>query len=170
MRIRDAVAGDLPAILNIYNHEIISGTALWIDQPVDLHNRQVWFEARMAQGCPILVAVNGQDQVLAYATYADWRIPEGFRYSVEHSLYVDARQRGQGLGLALLQALIEHARAAGKHVMVAAIESSNVASIALHQRLGFICTGQMPQVGCKFGHWLDLTFMQLTLTPQRQQP
>ncbi|MGX8249499.1 N-acetyltransferase family protein, partial [Escherichia coli] len=63
----------------------------------------------------------------------------------------------------LMQALIERAREARLHVMVAAIESENAASIRLHQRLGFVITGQMPQVGRKFGRWLDLTFMQLIL-------
>ena len=74
-----------------------------------------------------------------------------------------ADQRGRGLGPALMQALIARARAADLHVMVAAIESENSASIRLHQRLGFVTTGQMPQVGRKFGRWLDLTFMQLLL-------
>ena len=66
-----------------------------------------------------------------------------------------------------MQALIERAQTAGLHVMVAAIESGNSASIRLHERLGFVTTGQMPQVGRKFGRWLDLTFMQLMLNPER---
>ena len=74
------------------------------------------------------------------------------------------------LGVLLLGALIERAKAGGKHVMVAAIESGNSASIGLHQRFGFTITGQMPQVGRKFGRWLDLTFMQLILTPERSAP
>jgi len=66
--------------------------------------------------------------------------------------------------------LLERARGCGKHVMVAAIESGNSASVRLHERLGFISTGQMPQVGTKFGRWLDLTFMQLILNPGAQPP
>jgi L-amino acid N-acyltransferase YncA len=170
MPIRAARPQDLPAILDIYNHEVRTGTALWMDRPVDLHNRQAWFETRVTQGHPVLVAVNAQDHVLGYGTYADWRLAEGFRHSVEHSLYVREEQRGQGLGLALLDALIAHARRADKHVMVAAIESRNAASIGLHRRRGFVCSGQMAQVGCKFGSWLDLTLMQLILTPHRQSP
>lgn len=69
-----------------------------------------------------------------------------------------------------MQALIERARACNKHVMVAAIESGNSASIRLHQRLGFTLNGQMPQVGVKFGRWLDLTFMQLILNPDAPPP
>ncbi len=59
--------------------------------------------------------------------------------------------------------LIERARAIGKHVMVAGIEANNVGSVRLHERLGFVHTGTLKQVGMKFGKWLDLTFMQLTL-------
>ena len=80
------------------------------------------------------------------------------------------QQRGKGLGPQLMAALIERARIGGKYVMVAAIESGNQASIRLHERLGFITTGQMPQVGIKFGRWLDLTFMQLALNPGAEPP
>ena len=101
--------------------------------------------------------------MLAYASFGDWRAFEGFRLTVEHSIYVRDGQRGRGIASQLLPALIGRARAIGKHVMVAGIESGNAASIQLHTRNGFRITGEMPQVGVKFGNWLDLTFMQLTL-------
>ena len=167
--IRDATEHDLPAIRAIYNDAVLNTTAIWNEQPVDLANRQAWFSARQAQQYPILVAVDN-DEVTGYASFGDWRPFEGFRYSVEHSVYVRNDQRGRGLGPRLMQALIERARSCGKHVMVAAIESGNLASIRLHERLGFVTTGQMPQVGIKFGRWLDLTFMQLTLNPGAEPP
>lgn len=167
--IRDATEQDLPAIRDIYNDAVRNTTAIWNEQPVDLANRLAWFAARQAQGYPILVAVEN-DEVIGYAAFGDWRPFEGFRYSVEHSVYVRNDQRGKGLGPHLMQALIERARACGKYVMVAAIESGNQASIRLHERLGFITTGQMPQVGIKFGRWLDLTFMQLALNPGAEPP
>ncbi|MBJ2213721.1 MULTISPECIES: GNAT family N-acetyltransferase [Pseudomonas] len=167
--IRDATEHDLPAIRAIYNDAVLNTTAIWNEQPVDLANRQAWFSARQAQQYPILVAVDN-DEVTGYASFGDWRPFEGFRYSVEHSVYVRNDQRGKGLGPSLMQALIERARNCGKHVMVAAIESGNLASIRLHERLGFVTTGQMPQVGIKFGRWLDLTFMQLTLNPGAEPP
>lgn len=170
MTIQDATQADLPGILTIYNDAVQHTTAIWNDNPVDLANRQAWFDARAQQGYPILVARNAGGEVLGYASFGDWRPFDGYRHSVEHSLYVRADQRGLGLGPVLLTALIERARACDKHVMVAAIESGNSASIHLHQRLGFISTGQMPQVGCKFGRWLDLTLMQLTLNPGAQPP
>lgn len=167
--IRDALESDLPAIRDIYNDAVLNTTAIWNEQPVDLANRQTWFNARQAQQYPILVSVeNGE--VTGYASFGDWRPFEGFRYSVEHSVYVRSDQRGKGLGPLLMAALIERARACGKHVMVAAIESGNQASIRLHERQGFVTTGQMPQVGIKFGRWLDLTFMQLALNPGAEPP
>ncbi|MFK0086291.1 GNAT family N-acetyltransferase [Pseudomonas sp. NPDC090755] len=164
--IRDAVTADLPGICDIYNDAVLNTTAIWNEQPVDLANRQAWFDARQAQRYPILVAVDAvAGDVLGYASFGDWRPFEGFRHTVEHSVYIRSDQRGNGLGPALMSALIERARACDKHVMVAAIESGNAASIRLHERLGFTLNGQMPQVGVKFGRWLDLTFMQLILNP-----
>ncbi|MGE8391063.1 N-acetyltransferase [Pseudomonas sp. BIGb0427] len=168
--LRDAVPADLPGIREIYNDAVLNTTAIWNEQAVDLANRQAWFDARQAQGYPILVAVDAGEQVLGYASFGDWRPFEGFRHTVEHSVYIRSDQRGNGLGPRLMQALIERARACNKHVMVAAIESGNSASIRLHQRLGFTLNGQMPQVGVKFGRWLDLTFMQLILNPNAPPP
>ncbi len=106
---------------------------------------------------------NAQQLVLGYASFGPWRAFDGFRHTVEHSVYVHPDRHGQGIGKALMQALIERAKALNKHVMVAAIEAGNTASIGLHQQLGFEQTGLMPQVGTKFGRWLDLAFLQLHL-------
>lgn len=161
--IRDAVDADLPGILAIYNDAVQNSTAIWNETLIDLTNRRAWLAERTAAGFPVLVATNADGEVLGYASYGTWRSIEGFRQTVEHSVYVRGDQQGKGLGKALLLVLIERARAADLHVLVAAIESENIASIRLHERLGFITTGQMPQVGRKFGRWLDLTFMQLNL-------
>ena len=170
MIIRDATETDLPALRDIFNDAVLNTTAIWMDNVVDLANRQAWFAARAQQGYPILVAENAAGEVVGYASFGDWRPFDGFCHTVEHSVYIRADQRGKGLGPQLLTALIERAKACDKHVIVAAIESGNAASIGLHQRLGFAITGQMPQVGRKFGRWLDLTFMQLILTPERSAP
>lgn len=161
--IRDAAEADLDGILAIYNDAVANTTAIWNETLVDLANRRAWLADRTAAGFPVLVAVNAAGEVLGYASYGPWRNFEGFRHTVEHSIYVRGDQRGQGLGPALMQALVNRARLARLHVMVAAIESGNAASIRLHERLGFVTTGQMPQVGRKFDRWLDLTFMQLML-------
>lgn len=170
IEIRDASPADLPGILEIYNDAVANTTAIWNEQPVDLANRQAWYDLRQQQRYPILVAVCDQGQVLGYASFGDWRPFEGFRHTVENSVYVRHGQRGLGLGAKLLAPLLDRARACRKHVVVAAIESGNDASIRLHQRHGFQVTGQMPQVGVKFGRWLDLTFMQCILNPDARPP
>jgi phosphinothricin acetyltransferase len=101
--------------------------------------------------------------VLGYASFGDWRAFDGYRHTVEHSVYVKHDQRGKGLGRHLMLALIERAQKLNKHVMVAAIEAGNQGSIAMHVKLGFVQTGLMPEVGTKFGKWLDLVYLQLKL-------
>jgi L-amino acid N-acyltransferase len=157
--IRAANEADLPAILAIYNDAILNTTAIWSWDTVDLANRQAWFKARRALDYPVLVADLGEGAV-AYASFGDWRAFDGFRFSVEHSVYVSKAGQRRGLGSALLEALIGEARRLGKHVILGGIDATNEASLALHRRHGFAETARMPQVGQKFGRWLDLVFMQ----------
>ncbi|MDD7998061.1 N-acetyltransferase family protein [Kosakonia radicincitans] len=162
MNIRFAGKEDCAAIAEIYNHAVVNTAAIWNDQTVDVGNRIAWYEARAKLGYPVLVSEeNGV--VTGYSSFGDWRAFDGFRHTVEHSVYVHPDYQGKGLGLALMERLIEEARRIGKHVMVAGIESQNHGSIHLHSKLGFVTTAEMPQVGTKFGRWLDLTFMQLQL-------
>ena len=163
MRIRDAEEKDIDAITAIYNDAVAHTTAIWNDSVVDVENRQAWLAARQQAGFPVLVAVDAADAVLGYASYGDWRAFDGYRHTVEHSVYVQAQARGAGLGRALMEALIERARMAGKHVMVAGIEAGNAGSIRLHEKLGFEQVGLLKEVGEKFGTWLDLAFLQLKL-------
>lgn len=167
MHIRDVTDADLAGIREIYNDAVLNTTAIWNEKTVDLANRRAWLAERNAQGYPVLVAVDEQDQVLGYASFGDWRTWDGYRHTVEHSVYVKNDHIGAGIGKALMRALIDRARALGKHVMVAGIESENRASIHMHQQLGFVHVGQLREVGTKFGRWLDLTFMQLIINPQR---
>jgi L-amino acid N-acyltransferase len=160
--IRDAVDGDLEAIRDIYNHAVEHSTAIWNDVLIDVDNRRAWLEQRRSRGFPVLVAIrNGR--VAGYASYGDWRAFDGYRHTVEHSVYVEKDQRGGGIGKVLMQALIASAKAANLHVMIAAIEAGNTASIALHEKLGFRLVGIHSQVGQKFGNWLDLAMMELRL-------
>ncbi|GEO84309.1 MULTISPECIES: GNAT family N-acetyltransferase [Alphaproteobacteria] len=160
--IRDAAEADLAAIRDIYNHAVEHTTAIWNEVLVDLDNRRAWMEQRRAKGFPVLVAIR-ESKVAGYASYGDWRAFDGYRHTVEHSVYVDKDCRGGGIGKQLMQALIERARAGDKHVMIAAIEAENKPSIALHQRLGFRLVGVHQEVGTKFGRWLDLAMMELKL-------
>ena len=162
MSIRFATKEDCAAIAAIYNHAVVNTAAIWNDKTVDTDNRIAWFEARQFGHFPVLVSEE-DDVITGYASYGDWRAFEGFRHTVEHSVYIHPEHQSKGLGNILLGALIDEARRRGKHVMVAGIDSQNHASLHLHEKHGFITTGQMPQVGTKFGRWLDLTFMQLQL-------
>lgn len=163
MHIRDALAADIEGITAIYNHAVAHTTAIWIERQVDTANRAAWLAERQRLGYPVLVAVGDGGAVLGYASFGDWRPFDGYRHTVEHSVYVRHDARGQGIGEALMRALIERAKALGKHVMVGGIDSENAASIRLHRKLGFAEVGLLPQVGMKFGEWLDLAFLQLTL-------
>ena len=163
MNILDAKENDLAAILDIYNEAVANTTAIWNEMKVDLANRHDWLRQRREQGYPVLVAQNHDGHAIGYASFGDWRAWDGYRFTVEHSVYVHKDHRGKGVANLLLPALIERASEMGKHVMVAGIEGSNDASIHLHARHGFEEVGRMREVGAKFGRWLDLVFMQLSL-------
>lgn len=164
MLIRLAREDDLPVICDIYNDAVANTTAIWNETIVDVANRSAWFKARREAGYPVLTAVSDAGNIVGYASFGDWRAFDGYRHTVEHSVYVHRDSRGGGIGRKLMVALIAEAERLDKHVMVAGIESENAASIRLHQQLGFTETGRMREVGTKFGRWLDLTFMQLVLT------
>ncbi|MPT23509.1 MAG: N-acetyltransferase family protein, partial [Starkeya sp.] len=95
--LRDAVEGDLTGILAIYNHAVLNSTAIWNDTPADLAARRAWLRDRQGRGYPVIVAAEG-GEVLGYASFGDFRPFEGFRISVEHSVYVAEAARGRGLG------------------------------------------------------------------------
>lgn len=162
MQVRDAEHGDLTAILAIHNHAVVNTTAIWDDDIVDLDNRRAWLDERHAAGFPVLVAIV-DGEVAGFASYGVWRARSGYRHTVENSVYVEENHQRQGVAAALMPALIERAAAAGIHVIVASIESGNTGSIALHERFGFKRVAEMPEVGVKFGRWLDMTYMQLVI-------
>jgi len=158
MIVRDAEEADLEAIRTIYNAAVAETTAIWNEVLVDLDDRRRWWNARRAAGFPVLVAeIDGR--VAGYGSFGDFRAFDGYRHTVEHSVYVAESLRRRGAARALMVALEARARALGKHAMVAGIEAGNAASIALHRELGFTPAGVLPQVGRKFDRWLDLAFL-----------
>ena len=167
LTLRTANESDLPGILAIYNHAVRHTTAIWNETEVDLENRRAWLQLRQSKNFPVLVAVE-ENNILGYASYGEWRAFDGYRHTVEHSIYIHEQARGRGLGRQLMQALIEHARTQNIHVMIAGIDASNQASIRLHESLGFKHAGLFREVGIKFGKWLDLCCMQLTLDDGRK--
>ncbi len=162
MLIRDARPQDVEVLTEIYNHEVATGTALWNVKPTTVDQRAAFVAQRTEAGLPILIAdIDGQ--VAGYASYGPFRPQDGFYQTMEHSVYLRPDFQGRGIGPALMLALIERAKQAGVHVLVAAVDGANAGSIRLHERLGFVEVGRMPQAGQKFGRWLDLVLLQLRL-------
>jgi phosphinothricin acetyltransferase len=161
MQVRDADTTHIDGIVAIYNDAVENTTAIWNEKTVDAANRSAWLAERQRVGYPVLVAIDAQGEVAGYASFGDWRAFDGYRHTVEHSVYVRQDCRGAGIGKALMLALIERARGIGKHVLIAAIEAGNTGSIELHKKLGFEPVGLLSEVGTKFGVWLDLVFLQL---------
>ena len=163
MRIEDATDDDVPAVVAIYNQVLLTSTAIYREEPATIEERQAWNETRKKNGYPLLVARTDDAPVAGFATFGDFRAWPGYRFTVEHSVHIAEGLRGQGIGTALMQVLLERGTALGKHVMVAGIDADNGASIRMHERLGFEQTGHLKEVGFKFGRWLDLVFMQRRL-------
>ncbi|WP_319499051.1 GNAT family N-acetyltransferase [uncultured Cohaesibacter sp.] len=163
MKVRTASIDDATAIAAIYNDAVRNTTAIWNDDTVSVENRADWIATKLADGWPLLVMDDEAGLLAGYATFGPWRAWDGCRHTVEHSVYVERDHRGQGIGKVLMVALIEEARKRDFHVMVAGIEAGNTASIRLHQSLGFSDAGLLREVGTKFGKWLDLAFLQLSL-------
>jgi L-amino acid N-acyltransferase YncA len=163
MVIADAEERHLPEILEIYNDVIATTTAVYSEEPVTLESRVEWWKIRTALHCPILVALDNSE-VLGFSSFADFRPWPCYRYTVEHSVHVRTDARNRGIGSALIKALFPRAAALGKHVMIGGIDADNAASIHLHRKLGFEPVGHLREVGRKFDRWLDLVFLQRSLT------
>jgi L-amino acid N-acyltransferase len=157
--IDDATAADFEQVLAIYNEVIRNTTAVYSDAEFDAAGGRIWFEAKRSSGFPLVVARDavGVAGFGAFGTFRSWPC---YRHSVEHSVHVRTDRRGQGVGRALLRELMARAASMGKHVMVAAIDTENAASIRLHESMGFSRVGHFHEVGFKFGRWLDLEFLQ----------
>ena len=162
MIIRQATDADLPGVLAIYNDAVEHTTAVFEYRAHTFEMRREWFRAKQAASLPVVVAADG-DRVLGFATYGPFRAWPAYKYSVELSVYVDAGARRRGIGSELVRAVVADARARELHVVMAGITADNGISLRLHERLGFREVAHIPQVGYKFGTWLDLKFMQLLL-------
>ena len=166
--IRAAGETDLEAITAIYNHSVLTETASWDDQTVSLENRRQWLVEHATDPYVTLVAeLDGR--VVGYAAYGQFRPKAGWSLTAEHSIYLTSEVKGRGIGTQLLTALLGAAADRGIHVMVGVLSADNEVSLRLHQRLGFVETARMPQVGKKFGRWLDAVMVQRVLD-ERERP
>jgi len=151
------------AILAIFNEAIANSTALYDYKPRTAEWMTSWFEVKTRGRYPVIGLENDAGELLGFATYGMFRERPAYKYTVEHSIYIDARFRGQGHGRVLLEAIVAAAIKQDYHVMVGGVDASNAVSMRFHERMGFTHCGTMAQVGFKFGRWLDLAFYQRIL-------
>lgn len=161
--IRNAGTGDLPRIAEIYAEAVAHGTASFELTVPDLAEMTRRFETITAAGYPYLVAEAG-GTIAGYAYAGAFRARPAYRWSVENSIYLDERFRGQGIGKRLLRELIHGCTRLGFRQMLAVIgDSANHGSIGVHRACGFEMVGTFRDVGWKHGKWLDVVFMQLSM-------
>ena len=171
MIIRDATPADMADVAALYGREVRNGTATFELEPPSLAEMERRFTSVKVHGLPWLIAeIDGRFAGYAYAS--PFRPRPAYRYGVEGSIYVDETARGRGVGAALLADLVDRVRDLGLRHVIGAISDSetSAASIAMHRRLGFREVGVYRQVGWKFERWLDVTLMQLDLSPDGVQP
>ena len=152
------------AILAILNDVIATSTALFDYEPRSPESMIEWFRAKKSHTYPVIGACRADGTLLGFATYGAFRGWPAYKYSIEHSVYVHRQHRGRGVGRALVSHLIQLAEQQQYHTLIAGIDSANSASIALHEKLGFVEAGAIKEAGFKFGRWLDLVFYQRLLT------
>jgi phosphinothricin acetyltransferase len=164
VEIRDATDDDVQAITDLYNALIATTTVAWRDQPSTLEEQAEALEARQLAGYPTLVA-DDDGEVLGYTCLTTFRGNgfTGYRHTAELSVHVRGDRHGQRIGSTLIETLMDRARADGLHVLVAAVDADNDASIRFHEALGFEQVARMPDVGRKFDRWLTLVLLQRVL-------
>ena len=150
-------------ILAIFNEAIANSTALYDYKPRAPASMVGWFEAKAKGRYPVIGMEDASGTLVGFGSYGPFRAWPAYKYTVEHSIYIDTRFRGQGHGRVLLEALVDAAVKQDYHVMVGGIDASNAVSVKLHERLGFTHCGTVKQAGFKFGRWLDLAVYQRIL-------
>ena len=157
--LRPALRTDAAAIAAIYAPHVLNSLATFEEVPPDADEIARRLDDVLGRGLPYLVAEQG-GAVVGYAYAAPYRTRSAYRFSIEDSIYVAADRPGQGIGSALLAALIERCTALGYRQMIAVIgDSGNEASIGLHARHGFMPAGVMRSIGFKLGRWVDSVMM-----------
>lgn len=164
MLIRHALPDDLGRITEIYADAVLNGTATYELEPPSQAEMAGRYEALMQGGYPYFVAER-DGKIAGFAYAGPFRARPAYRFIVEDSIYIAPDAKGEGLGKALMQALIEESTRLGYRQIVAVIGDGHAesASVKLHERLGFHHTGRMEGSGYKHGRWLDTVFMQLSM-------
>ena len=168
MILRDATPADLTDITRIYSDSVLNGVASYELVAPDAAEMARRMAAITDNGYPYLIATDEDGTVLGYAYASAFRTRPAYRWLVEDSIYLAPQARGQGVGRALLEALIARCETLGFRQMVAVIGGAHPASIKLHQKAGFVSSGMINGSGHKHGNWLDTVFMQRPLGEGKQ--
>lgn len=159
--IRSATEADLPAINAIYNHYVVSSTCTYQEEPETVEGRQLWFKQHGPKHPVIVAEIDGR--VVGWGSLSPYHSRCAYRNTVENSVYVDHEHRGRGLGAQLLAELITRAQSLGHRAIIAAIDSDQAASVALHTKFKFQPVGRFKEIGYKFGRWLDVIYLELLI-------
>ena len=162
VEIRPAEPGDAQAINAIYNHYVVQSTCTWQYEPTPIQQRRQWLAEHDRPEHPVIVA-HARGEVVGWGALSAYHAKPGYRYTVENSVYIAPQWQRKGLGRRLMEQLIALACQAQVRSIVAVISGDQAASIALHQRMGFVEVGRIPQCGRKFDRWLDVVYMQRLL-------
>lgn len=162
INIRPYKTEDTQAILEIINHNILNSTALYDYNIRSYEQQKNILDEKISKKFPVIVA-EYDGNVVGFGMYSEFRFREAYKFTVEHSVYVDEAFHGKGIGKQLLQELIVLARKQKLHTMIAVIDSENQGSIEFHEKFGFKTVGIIKESGYKFDRWLHSVFMQLIL-------
>lgn len=155
--VRPARAEDHPAILAIWNPVIRDTAITFSSEEKTPGTLAAMIAERRAAGSEFFVAEDGG--ILGFATYAQFRGGNGYVHAKEHTVILAPSARRRGTGRALMTVVEEHARRGGAHTLFGGVSGENAAGIAFHERIGFRTVAVLPEVGRKFGRWLDLVLM-----------
>ena len=153
---------DTQKILDIINFNILNSTAIYDYNIRSYETQKGFLEEKIKKNFPVIVAVE-DDIVVGFGMYGEFRFREAYKYTVEHSVYVDNDCQGKGIGKLLLQELIQLAKKQNLHTMIAVIDEENQSSINFHEKFGFKTVGIIKDSAYKFDRWLHSVFMQLIL-------
>ena len=166
MHLRDASVSDAEAILEIYNHQVLTSTATFDLVPRTLDQQQDWLTQRSGAHA-VIVAELDHGGIGGFGALSAYRERAGYSTTVEDSVYVAGSHQREGIGRLLLEELVRRARSHGFHALMAKIVGGHDASIELHRQCGFEIVGTEREVGRKFGRWLDVVLMEQLLTNGR---
>lgn len=162
--IRPASMSDIAVITEIYEDEVLHGTATYELVPPDQAEMARRFEALIANDYPYIVAEGLDGAILGYAYAGPYRPRPAYNWMVEDTIYLAREARGQGVGTRLLKELIARSEALGFRQMIAVIGGAdNQGSIRVHSGQGFEMIGTMKATGLKFGRWIDTVLMQRSM-------